>query len=100
MPAVPLHGQVALSGSAQQLDASDAAGGCVAYSIKAPLSNLQPAFIGGLAVTSGNGYQMDPGDEVTYERLSQNGQPLYQLRPSAFYAVGTSGDRVCWLASP
>jgi hypothetical protein len=43
---------------------------------------------------------MDPGDEFTYERIQQNGQPAYQLRPSDFYAVGTSGDVVTWLASP
>lgn len=100
MPAGPLHGQVALSGSAQQLDAADTAGGCVAFTLKAPLSNKASAFVGASAVTTANGYFLDPGDEITYERLAQNGQPLYQLRPSGFFAVGTAGDVVCWLASP
>ena len=96
----PLTGQVALSGAAQQLDSSGAAGNCKAFSIKAPLSNAKPAYIGPAAVTSGNGYQLDPGDEMSYERIAQNGQPNYELRPSDFWVVGTSGDLVAWLASP
>ncbi|MBV9485820.1 MAG: hypothetical protein JO246_07145 [Frankiaceae bacterium] len=94
----PFHGQVALSASAQQLDTQNRE--CTSFAIKAPLSNSNPCYIGVSGVTTANGYQLDPGDEVTYERVIQNGQPLYQLRPGDFYAVGTAPDRVTWLASP
>jgi hypothetical protein len=96
----PLYGQVALAAGAQQLDPTGTAGGCAGFTLKAPLSNAAPAYIGDASVTAGTGFQMDPGDEITYERLAQSGQPVYQLQPSSFYAVGTSGDKVCWLGSP
>jgi hypothetical protein len=93
------HGQVAVTGSAQQLDSSFKSSDCHAFVIKAPLSNNVAVFIGASTVTSGNGFQLDPGDEFTYERIAQNGQPRYEQRVSDFYAVGTSGDVVTWLAS-
>lgn len=98
--AIPLTGQVALSATPTAMDATARSGSCVAFSIKAPASNAQPAFIGGPSVSSTTGYQLDPGDELSYERISQNGQPTYVLSPADFYAVGTTGDKVTWLASP
>lgn len=97
---VPLHGQIAVSGSAQQIDPSQIAGACTAFTLKAPLSNSKPVYIGSSTVTASNGFQLDPGDELTYERASQNGQPFYQIRPADLYVVGTSPDTVSWLASP
>lgn len=97
---VPLTGQVAVSGTAQQLDSGSLAAACAQFIIRAPASNAAAVFIGGPSVTSGTGFQLDAGTDVTYERLSQNGQPAYQLKPSDFYAVGTSPDVVTWLASP
>jgi len=94
----PLHNQVSLSSSAQQVDPQQTASGCTVFMIKAPLSNAQPAFVGASTVTLSNGHQLDPGDQITYERDSQTGQPQYQMRPSAFWVVGTSGDVVTWLA--
>lgn len=98
MPA-PFSGQVSLTASAQQVDPTTAASSCTAFSIKAPLSNANPAYIGRSGVTIGTGYQLDPGDEFSYERISQSGVPRYESQPSDFWAVGTSGDKVCWLGS-
>lgn len=97
MPA-PLHGQVAVSGTAQKLDSSGVAP--VAFTIKAPASNSATAYIGASSVTTSNGFPLEPGDDIGYETLSQIGQPLYQMRPSDFYVVGTSGDVVGWIGSP
>lgn len=99
MPA-PLHGQVSLTGTAQQLDSGNTANNCIGFSIKAPQGNTTRAFIGAAGVTTSNGYTLDPGDEITYERTDQNAGPRYQMRPSDFYAVGATGDVVTWLASP
>lgn len=95
---IPLHGQVAVSGSAQQL--SSAAIDCAAFSIKAPYTNTHPVLIGSSIVSLTTGDFVDPGERITYERFDQNGQPRYNLRPSDFWVVGTSGDSVSWLASP
>jgi hypothetical protein len=94
----PITGQLALTGSAQQLTGTIPA--TSVFSVKAPKSNTHPAFVGPAGVTLTTGYQLDPGDEFNYESLSQNGQPAYQLRPSDFYGVGTSPDVLTWLASP
>lgn len=96
MPA-PLTGQVALSGTAQQL-ATTTTQNVKAFTLKAASSNLQPAYLGAAGVTTSTGYRLDPGEEFEYER--QLGGTLYELAPSDIYVVGTSGDRVSWFASP
>jgi len=95
--ASPLTGQVAVSAVAQQL--SSRITETVGYTIKAPLTNVQPVYIGASGVTTGTGYQLDPGDELQYERLNQSGQPIYKLEVSDWWVVGTSGDKLVWLAS-
>lgn len=98
MPA-PLTGQVAITGSAQALSASPIT--CQAFTIKAPVANANPVYIGASGVTTGTGYQLDPGDDFEYQRLSLQGQARYELSPSDFFAVGTAGsDKVTWFASP
>jgi hypothetical protein len=93
-----LHGQVALTGSAQQLDPNGTSGSASVFIIKTPVSNAAKAFVGSSSVTTSNGHIFDPGDELSYERISQNGQPGYQQRVSDFWVVGTTGDVVSWLA--
>jgi hypothetical protein len=58
----PRTGQVNLGATAQQLSTTS---GGAAFVIKAPLSNLNPAYVGPSTVTTANGYQLDPGDELT-----------------------------------
>lgn len=87
-----------MSGTAAALSATPV--GAVAFTIKAPQSNANPVFIGPAGVTLTTGFQLDPGDTFDYERLSQNGQPFYQIGPNDVYAAGTSPDVVTWLASP
>lgn len=97
----PITGQTgALSGTAQRLDSNNTAAGCVAFTIKAPATNANTAFIGGSGVTTSSGHALDPGDVYVYERKLQNGQPQYVLRPTDIYVVGTSPDVVTWFASP
>lgn len=98
MSNIPLHGQVALSGSAQPL--STTALTSKSWILKAPTSNAGPAYMGGPSVSSSNGHQMDPGDEFEYELRYFQGEPFYPLQPSDIYVVGGSGDKVTWLASP
>lgn len=94
----PLYGQIAVSGSAQAL--SGTATEVQAFTIKASRANANPVFLGDQNVTTSTGHQLDPGDQFEYERSQQNGQPVYQLKPADFFVVGTSPDRVSWLASP
>lgn len=95
--AAPLSGQITLTGTAQPLSPPVAV---TAFTIKAPLTNNLPAYIGPAGVTTGTGYQLDPGDEFEYQRQSQSGQARYELGIGDFYAVGTGPDKVTWLASP
>lgn len=98
MPA-PGYGQISTTGSAQQVDPSQKGGSCTAFVIRAPLTNTGKVFIGDASVTTGTGHQLDPGDEITYERASQTGQAFFQQRPSDFFVwIVTSGDVVTWLA--
>lgn len=94
----PLYGQLTVSGSAQRLAQPSVE--VSAFTIKAPTTNTNLVYIGDASVTTSNGHILAPGDEFQYERLQQNGQPTYQLRPSDFYVVGTASDKVSWLASP
>lgn len=94
----PLYGQITVSGSAQQL--TNVVKEMTAYTIKASSTNSSPVYLGDANVTTGNGFVLNPGDQFDYERLSQNGQPNYSLKPSDFYVVGTASDKVSWLGSP
>jgi hypothetical protein len=91
-------GQVALSGTAQACSATVVTGN--GWVIKAPATNAHNAYIGPAGVTTSTGHVLCPGDEFPYERRDQVGAPTFDLRVSDFYAVGTSGDVVTWLASP
>lgn len=101
MPA-PLTGQVTTTGSAQQLDSLNVAASCTAFVIKAPLTNSNTGiFIGSSGVTTGTGHQLDPGDEIAYERIESNSAPRYPGRPSDFWVwIVTSGDKITWIAFP
>lgn len=97
MPA-PISGQLVLSSSAAPLVAFPVIGR--GFTIRAPLTNTGPAYLGPAGVTSTTGHQLDPGDSLDYERTDQNGQVRYQLNVSDFYGVGNSGDLITWLVSP
>lgn len=96
MPA-PITGQITVSGTAQRLSLPI---GGTSFTIKASLTNTLPVYIGPVGVTTSTGYQLDPGEAVQYERNAQSGLPAYQLSISDFYVVGTSPNKVSWLASP
>lgn len=98
MPPSPLCGQITVSGSAQRL--SSPLGDVAAFIIKAPSTNSNSVYVGDANVTTSSGFILNPGDLLEYERIVQNGQPVYQLRPSDFYVVGTAPDKVSWVASP
>jgi hypothetical protein len=96
MPA-PLAGQVAVSGTAQQLSAPI---GSNAFTIKASTLNAHSVFVGPQTVLLSTGFELSPGDTFDYERSDLSGQPRFQLNVSDFWVIGTSGDMVSWLASP
>lgn len=95
---VPLYGQVPVSGVAQPLTAQK--GAKTMWVLKAPITNGNPVFIGDSQVTTGTGYQLDPGEIFEYEYKSPNLGASYELAPSDIYVVGTPGDKVTWFASP
>lgn len=95
---VPLHGQIALTASAQPLSAVPVI--AAAFTIKAAATNFSPAFVGASTVTTSNGHWLDPGDSFDYEHGDFHGETRLNLNLSDFYAVGTVGDTVTWLASP
>lgn len=72
------------------------------WSLKAPLTNTHPVYVGAAAVMVTTGYQLDPGDVLEYELRNQTGMPVLAVQPSDVYVVGTAGggDTVSWLASP
>lgn len=98
--ATPLTGQKVVSGTAQQL--ASVSQTVAAWTLKAPLTNKGPAFIGDSTVTTSTGHQFDPGDEMEYERSTKNGEQKYEVGPNDCYVVGTagSGDKFTWFASP
>jgi hypothetical protein len=99
--AVPFTGQVAITGTAQQLDASNIAGSAAAWSVKAPSTNANTVYIGPAGVTTGTGYPLTPGDEFEYTRMFNQITPLLQLVPTNLFAVGTAGsDVLAWFATP
>jgi hypothetical protein len=93
----PVTGQLAVTGSAQQLTSVVAV---TAFEIKAPLANLNTVYVGASGVTPATGHALEPGDRLAYERSNQTGEPPYQLAPADFFAVGTSPDVLTWLGSP
>ena len=99
MPA-PAYGQITTTGSAQQIDPTLKGASCTAFELKAPLTNSSTGiFIGDASVTQNNGHQLDPGDSKVIERITQNGVPTYQSRPSDFYVyIVSSGDKLTWIA--
>jgi hypothetical protein len=94
----PVAGQVAVTAAAQVL--SSTVGAVAAFTVKAPLTNVNPVFMGPASVTLASGYQLDPGDVFEYERRNQIGGPSYEMTPGDIFVVGTAGDKVTWLASP
>ena len=95
MPA-PKTGQIALSGSAQALSATPITD-ITAFIVKAPTTNAHEAYIGASTVTTGNGFALDPGDELVIQRNNQVGQPNYQISLADIYAVGTAPDVLTWI---
>jgi hypothetical protein len=96
----PITGQAVGVGLSTPVALSATPVSCVAFSLKAPLSNAAAIYLGPATVTSATGYQFDPGDEISYQTINQAGQPIFQMQPSDFYMVGTGPDKVVWLALP
>lgn len=97
--AVPLTGQVAITGTAQPLSATPI--NAVVFTLKASVNNAHSVYIGPASVTTGTGFELAPGESIDYEKNDRSGQPRTQLNVSDFYAVGTAGtDVISWFASP
>lgn len=71
-----------------------------AWVLKAPVTNLAPAWIGAPGVTSSTGHQLDPGETMEYERSTQNTGNKYEVTPYDVAACGSSGDKLTWFGSP
>lgn len=96
----PLSGQIIITASAQAL--STAITEVSGWSLKAPLTNGHPVFMGSSTVTVTSGHQLDPGDTFEYELRNVSGLATLGVQPSDIYVVGTAGagDIVSWFASP
>lgn len=66
-----------------------------------PLSaNTASVFIGGEDdVTEDSGYELRPGEELRLIHTNKSGAVPMDVRPDQIYVVGTSGDRVSWVAT-
>jgi hypothetical protein len=71
-----------------------------AWVLRVPRANLNAVYVGPLGVTSATGCILEPGDSFDFEKHHENGKPIYQLRPSDVYVVGTTGDKASWFGSP
>lgn len=101
MAAPPFYGQLVTVGQAVKVDPQDKAGSCKAFILKGPVTNSTTGvFLGDAAVTASTGYQLDAGEQILYERLSQQGAgTFYDMRPSDMYVwIVTAGDKLTWLA--
>ena len=93
-PVNVVTGQLNLGGSAEVIGASF---DLVAseMTVKAMVANAASVYIGshadvgGTTVTTGNGFELRAGQQVTVTVGS----------PSELYIIGTSGDDVSWIAS-
>lgn len=95
--ASPLTGQaLASTGTPVQLGTANPQ----TFTIKAPAANANPVFIGGSAVTTATGHQLDPGETLSYERRSSLSGPTYQISLPECFLAGTTGDKVTWFGSP
>ena len=96
----PAYGQITTTGSAQQVDPTNAGASCTAFELYAPLTNSATGiFLGDSSVTQNNGFQLDPGNSRIIERTTQNNGVTYTSKPSDFYVrLVTSGDKLCWWA--
>lgn len=97
MPA-PLHGQVAVTGTAAALSATPV--NSVAFTVSAPITNISPVYLGAATVTAGNGFPLYPGESFDYQRGDQHGEPRYVLNVQDVFVMGTTGDSVAWFGTP
>jgi hypothetical protein len=89
-------GQTSITASAQQLTTSRLE--TDDWSVRALSTNVGNVAIGPSGVTTSTGYLLEPGDEFSFGSIIAAGHPVYDLRPDELYVVGTSGDKVTWLA--
>jgi hypothetical protein len=80
------HGQLTLSGSAQQLvGATQITGDTIL--IKPHKANTAVCYLGAAGVTAGTGFEMSQSEPYAFDYLD----------PNEFYVIGTSSDKVSYL---
>lgn len=91
-------GQVTISTSAQALRTPplEAEG----LLLKARSSNSGVVYLGTSTVTTSTGYALEPGESLEISKqLSPAGSALFNIPFSSIYVIGTTGDKLTWLAS-
>lgn len=81
------HGQLTLSGSAQQLAASQDDIGAIA--VRSMAGNTNKVYVGAAGVTAATGYELNPSESVAIDLASTAG----------VYVIGTAAEKVCWIAN-
>lgn len=89
-------GQLIISASAQQVTST--AQETVHYRLKAPTTNIGIVYIGPSGVTTSTGHALEPGDELQYDTQVESGLNLFDVPITDWFAVGTAGDKLTWLA--
>lgn len=89
-------GQLTITGSAQALTTTPLEADYIC--LKMHRDNLDTVRVGLTGVTLTTGYFVDPGDEFEVDNETRSGETSYDLQPHQVFVVGTSGDKLSWLA--
>ena len=89
-------GQVVVSGVAQRVTAVTDEHS--AYILKASALNAAAVAVGDSSVATSTGYLLEPGEALSYGSENESGEPVFDVKLSDLYVIGTAGDTVSWLA--
>lgn len=90
-------GQLTISAAAQQIHPPDS-NEFSQYIFKARSGNAGDVALGDSSVTAGTGFLLEPGDERLYDYNIGTNHPTADVSLESWWAVGTPGDKLTWLA--
>lgn len=98
MPSQLVTAQVTVTGTAQRLT-SDTTLEVGEFIVRPHPSNSGIIEIGGSTLTLGQGYPLAAGEVFSFEYRNTAGATFFDRQPQDIYVVGTSGDKVAFIAT-